>query len=56
MIEKGMTVSGMGLGPDRRSWWQRHAPLWLGGKPDVRGYGSAIIVEVITGQTPCRDG
>ena len=21
--------------PDNRTWWQRHAPRWLGGKPSL---------------------
>ena len=31
--------------PDNRTWWQRHAPRWLGGKPSP--YNGPLMVTAI---------
>lgn len=34
---------------DRRSWWQRHAPLWFGGKPKPISKCETFVVTHQTG-------
>jgi hypothetical protein len=43
----GERIAGPAL-PDRRSWWQRTAPKWLGGKDAPRPL-NAVITATGTG-------
>jgi hypothetical protein len=41
---------------DRRSWWQRIAPLFLGGKPKEPQRQDFVIVDEIKFNRPRLDG
>jgi hypothetical protein len=32
--------------PDRRNWWQRHAPYWAGGKPAPLSLDGWVVAAI----------
>lgn len=39
----------MDIAFDDRSWWERHAPFWAGGKVDPRGCKSFLVTGASNG-------
>lgn len=46
-LKVGDTITGPPL-PDRRNWWQRRAPKWLGGQDAPKPF-EGTITEIVSG-------
>jgi hypothetical protein len=51
-ILPGTVITGDFTLPDRRNWWQRHAPACLGGHAPPARATSLVVLSVHPGEEP----